>query len=193
MWWGSSTGKKEWVCVQVCKAHLTLYCHKYARTSNQILKFYSISLRSADPEKGSEWLWSCPGAAPPFTTVNTTVLPSLMPPLATYCDYLAKSKTNTFRGHYASVLYPYQIDMANAEAAVGPQEFALDTYVAAQGGVPTAFLQWHQSAGGKGTHIVLMHSVSRYVPCMGNPPSPWYNLFFASKGEVTCGIVGCAN
>ena len=41
--------------------------------------------------------------------------------------------------------------------------------------------------------IALLHSVSRYVPWMGRPTSPWYNLSFASNGKVNCGTIRCAN
>ena len=48
---------------------------------------------------------------------DTTGRPSLMPPLATYRAYFARSDTDTFRGHYASVLRAYHIHMENAATA----------------------------------------------------------------------------
>ena len=40
--------------VLVGKARLTRYFHKYACTSNQILKVYSLSLCGSDPVEGSK-------------------------------------------------------------------------------------------------------------------------------------------
>ena len=47
--------------------------------------------------------------------------PSLVPPLATYHDYFVMAETNTFRGHYASVLHPYHIEMENTATNVPPK------------------------------------------------------------------------
>ena len=57
----------------------------------------------------------------------------------------------------------------------------------------TEFIQWHGSEGGGCAQIALLKSVSRYMLRMGMPPSPWYDLSFASKGKVVCSTVMCAN
>ena len=38
---------------------------------------------------------------------------------------------------------------------------------------------------------MLLHFISNHVPRVDIFPSPWNNLFFASKGVVTCGANGC--
>ena len=48
--------------------------------------------------------------ATPFTMSNITGLPSLVILQTTYCDYFARSNTDTFRGNYASVFHPYPIE-----------------------------------------------------------------------------------
>ena len=40
--------------------------------------------------------------------------------------------------------------------------------------------------------IATLHSVSKYVPRMGIPESPWENGSFASKGGIACGTIACA-
>ena len=59
--------------------------------------------------------------------------------------------------------------------------------------MPTAFLQCHWSVGWRGAQIALLYSISSYVPRMEMHPSPWDDLSFASKVEVTWGSIGCAN
>ena len=124
---------------------------------------------------------------------NPIIRPGLVPPLATYHEYFVRAETDAFCGHYASVLHPYYTETENAAATTTPAEFVQKIYAAEQEGVPTALIQWHRSAGGKGAHIALIHSVSSYPPHMGIPPSPWDDLSFALKVEVTCGAVRCAN
>ena len=57
----------------------------------------------------------------------------------------------------------------------------------------TAFLQRHWGAGKLIMHIALLNSVSRYVPWLGIPTSPWDDVYLNSKGGVTCGAVRYAN
>ena len=120
---------------------------------------------------------------------NPIIRPGLVPPLATYHEYFVRAETDAFCGHYASVLHPYYTETENAAATTTPAEFVQKIYAAEQEGVPTALIQWHRSAGGKGAHIALIHSVSSYPPHMGIPPSPWDDLSFASKGKVACSTV----
>ena len=46
---------------------------------------------------------------------------------------------------------------------------------------------------GRGAHIVLLHSVSNYVPRMGLPASHWDDGYFASKGYIACGTITSVN
>ena len=39
----------------------------------------------------------------------------------------------------------------------------------------------------------MLHSIYHYVPRVGMPALPWDELYFSSKGEVTCGTVGYTN
>ena len=124
---------------------------------------------------------------------DPTGRPIFVPLLATYRDYFARAETDTFCGHYVNVLRTYKTDTENAAANTDPSEVSCQIYAMAQEGVPTAFLQWHRSAGrGGSAHIALLHSVSSYINRMGMLPSPWDNLSFISKGEVTCGTAMCA-
>ena len=124
---------------------------------------------------------------------NPIVFPSLVPLMATYRTYFMRSETDTFCGHYVNVLRTYKTDTENASANTDPSEVSCQIYAMAQEGVPTAFLQWHRSAGrGGSAQIALLHSVSSYINRMGVLPSPWDNLSFISKGEVTCGTAMCA-
>ena len=91
--------------------------------------------------------------------------PILVPPASNYQDFLSHADTYTFRSHYAAVLAPYTIGPAAAAAA--PDDVVRLIYAAEQEGVPTALLQWHQGARGKGAHIELLHLVSNYVPGWG--------------------------
>ena len=59
--------------------------------------------------------------------------------------------------------------------------------------MPTAFLKWQKSTRGIGTHIALLHLISRYASLIVMPPSPWYGLSSEPKGEVTCGTAVCTN
>ena len=85
------------------------------------------------------------------------------------------------------------MDAENATTVTSTAEVAWQIYGAAQESMSTAFIQWHESAGGGGAQITLLQLVSRYVPRMGMPPSPWYDLSFESKGKVMCSTVTCAN
>ena len=51
---------------------------------------------------------------------DPTGRPSLMPPLATYCDYFERAEIAPFRSHYAAILRPYNIDAENAAATTAP-------------------------------------------------------------------------
>ena len=77
---------------------------------------------------------------------DPTGISSLVSPLSTYRNYLTRAKTNTFRGYYAAVLWPYKIDKANTAGATAPEEVARQIYAVVQEEVPTAFLQWHGRA-----------------------------------------------
>ena len=66
-------------------------------------------------------------------------------------------------------------------------------YAASQEGVPTVFLQWHQGAIGGGAQIILLHSVSNYVPRMGLTESPCDDGSFASKRDIACRNSACIN
>ena len=132
----------------------------------------------------SRWL-SAPTMATP------TSLPSFVLLVTTYRDYFSRAKTDTFSGRYATVLAPYSIN-PTATAAT-PADVARLIYSAAQEGVPTAFLHWRERVMGEGAQIALLHLVSSYVPRMGMPASPWENLYFALKGDITCGACACAN
>ena len=93
------------------------------------------------------------GLAPPITMVEPTDHPSLMPPLAKYRDYFARSETDTFCGHYVAILRPYSINTKNVAAATAPAEVAQQIYTAAQEVILTVFLQWHRSMH-RGGHIL---------------------------------------
>ena len=94
----------------------------------------------------------------------------------------------------AHVLAPYIIDpnTSSASAAV-PADVVTLIYAAAQEGIPATFLQWHQGMSGRGAMIVLLNSVSRYVPRMGMTASLWDNLFFTLKEDVTCDDITFVN
>ena len=117
--------------------------------------------------------------------------PILVPPASNYQDFLSHADTYTFRSHYAAVLAPYTIGPAAAAAA--PDDVVRLIYAAEQEGVPTALLQWHQGATGRGTQIALLYLVTSYVPRRGLSKSPWDDLSFASKGDIICGFIPCAN
>ena len=123
--------------------------------------------------------------------VTPTGLPSFVLLATTYRDYFSRAKTDTFSGRYATVLAPYSIN-PTATAAT-PADVARLIYSAAQEGVPTAFLHWRKRMMGRGAQIALLHLVSSYVPRMGMPASPWENLYFALKGDISCGACACAN
>ena len=83
--------------------------------------------------------------------------------------------------------------MENISAAASPAELAHKIYTAAQEVVPTAFLQWHWSAVGRGMQIVLLHLVSSYTRHMGMLAPTWDDLYFVSNVKVTRGAVVCTN
>ena len=126
-----------------------------------------------------------------MTTSN--VYPSPIPATTSYRYYFARADTNTFRGNYAVVLATYVIDPDNAANDAAPANVVRLIYAVAQEGVPTVLLQCHQGARRRGVQIALLHSVSNYVPRMGLPASPWDNRSFASKGDITCETIACAN
>ena len=133
------------------------------------------------------------GCGTSLTMYNPTGRPILVSPLVTYREYFVRDKTDTFCGHSSSVLLPYRIDTANAAATVVPKEFTWEIHTVEQEGVLNALFKWQRSAGGGGDHIFMLHSVSIYASYMGITLSPWYDISFASKGEVTCSTAGCAN
>ena len=81
-------------------------------------------------------------------------------------------ETYTVCGCYTAVFRQYQIKKTNAVTAVGTPEVARQIYTVAQEGMTTAFLQWHQGAGGVGAHITLLHCMSSYVLWVGRLLSP---------------------
>ena len=87
------------------------------------------------------------------------------------------------------VLVAYSINPTASNTAASPANVKRLIYALAQEGVPTNFLQWHQGTSVRGAQIMLLHSVSSYIPRMGLPASPWDNLSFALKGDVTYGAV----
>ena len=126
---------------------------------------------------------------PSTPTMSTSTGPLiLVPPETIYRDYLSCTETDTFNRRYAAVLAPYSINPTAAAAATTPVDVARLLYTAALEGAPAAFLQWHQGTRGRGAQIVLLHSVSSYVPRMGLTVSLQDNLFFVLKGDITCDI-----
>ena len=114
--------------------------------------------------------------------------PILVLPFHTYRDHFLQAENNTFCRRYSNVLLPYWIDPSNATASTTPQEVYRKIYPAAQGEVPTKFIQWNMYTEVL-PNISLLHSVSSYVSCMGMLASLWEALYLMMKGEVTCGNV----
>ena len=46
---------------------------------------------------------------------------------------------------------------------------------------------------GRGAQIVLLQSVSNYVPRMGLTESPWNDEYFKSNQDIACGTITCKN
>ena len=104
--------------------------------------------------------------------VTPTGTPSLVPPTTSCREYFAHTETNTFYRRYATVLAPYAVNPTSRAAAAVPYDFMLLIYAMSQEVIPTAFLQWNQGLRGRGAHITLLHSVSKYVLRIGLPASP---------------------
>ena len=104
-----------------------------------------------------------------------------------------RAKTNTFYGHYADIIRPYKINTSNSAAATAPADVSHQIYAAVQEGVLTTFLWWNGIVCRGGAHILMLYLVLSYFPWMVMLPSTRYNLSFASKGKVMCGIIMCAN
>ena len=119
--------------------------------------------------------------------------PSLVLPITTYRDYFARDKTNTFCIHYTVVPRPCNIYVENTSANTSLSEDTRQIYAASQESVSHAFLKWHRRSGIGRAQIAPLHLMSSYVPQMGNTTSPWYDLYFALKGEFMCGKIMCAN
>ena len=120
---------------------------------------------------------------------------SLILPATNYQDYLSRAKTDTSCIRYVTILAPYTLPPPPppSAAAADPANVEQLIYAATQEGVPTAFLQWHQGATGRGAQIALLYLVTSYVPRRGLSKSPWDDLYFASKGDIICGFIPCAN
>ena len=93
---------------------------------------------------------------------------TLVHPTTNYCDYFAHTETDTFRGHYTTVLTPYAnysidtivaIDTIYANGAATPDDVARLIYAVYQVGIPIKFLKWHQGVRVRGAQIALLHSV----------------------------------
>ena len=85
---------------------------------------------------------------------------------------------------------PYTIDPS---ATAMPDNVARLIYATTQEGVPTAFLQWNQGTRERGAQIALLHLVLNYIPRMGMSASPWDELYFPLKRDVTCGAIAYDN
>ena len=120
------------------------------------------------------------------TMANLEYPPNLVPPTTIYHDIFACAETNTFCGRYTDVLMPYSVDPSDLDAAAVPADDALLIYAVAQEGVPTAFTQWRQGERGRGPHIKLLQSVSKYVPRMSVMALPLDDDSFVSKGNIDC-------
>ena len=82
---------------------------------------------------------------------------------------------------------------AAATTSATPSNVARLVYAAAREFIAAAFLQWHQGARGRGTHIALFHLVSDYILRLGLLTSLWDNLPFVLKEDITCGAGSCMN
>ena len=89
------------------------------------------------------------------------------------------------------VQYSINFDAA-AAADVAPADVARLIYAADQEGVPSAFIQWHQGARGRGVHSALLHSLSAYVLRMELTMSHWNDGSFTLERDNACRNVSCA-
>ena len=92
------------------------------------------------------------------TMINLARRPSLRILIRPYRDYFVKEETDTLRGRYAKVLYPYCIETKNADAATISQEVTYQIYVTAQEEISTVLLQWHLGMGGRRGQISILTS-----------------------------------
>ena len=75
-----------------------------------------------------------------------TAPPSLVLPTTIYWDYFDCAETYTFRRRYNAVLAPFTINPINATNPSTPTNVVRLIYAAAQDGISTLFLKWHQGA-----------------------------------------------
>ena len=120
----------------------------------------------------------------------------MVPPLTTYREYFARDETNPFTDDYVSILSPYAVNPTNTTASPEPRQISWQLYAAAHEGDLTAFLLWTGTPGVIAAddpgRIHLLHSVSQYVPRLGQPPTAWDDQAFASIGDVLYGNVSMA-
>ena len=122
--------------------------------------------------------------------------PDLVPTICTYCAYFFSLETESFSGDYEAVLEPYLIDTTNTAAAQTPASVYQQIYTASQQGETTTFLLWHTTPGltedQEPGRVLLIHSVSHYVSCMGQTFSKWDDRTFANRGDVSYGTTPLA-
>ena len=126
---------------QVGKALLMHHCKNYKRTNlTGYWKFNHFLYVALNLSRAVIIFDPFYRATLPINMAEPTRRPSLVPLLATYCNYFARDKAETY---YAAILQPYKINTAYASAAATTTsaEVARPIYTADQEVFPTAFLQ----------------------------------------------------
>ena len=72
--------------------------------------------------------------------VISTGPPRIILPTTIYHNYFSHTETDTFRGHYVTVLAPYTFDLAKSVAAATSADVLWLIYATSHEGFPTAFL-----------------------------------------------------
>ena len=113
-------------------------------------------------------------AAPP---PNLGILPT--PATVTYRERFSDASYDVFNGDYAAIMDQYKLDLQPVNAPT-PASLATSACNARANGTvtPTAYLLMH------GGMIHLYHSISRFLPRLGQLPTEWDDLMFVTKGDL---------
>ena len=106
------------------------------------------------------------------------------PPISNYMEYYDDEFNDSFAGDYQGVMADYDLSGGGALSA---DELHATVNNCASQHIPTAFLVLSTRPGETAPTVKCYHRLTKFLPRMGMPASPWDDKVFAFSGDLLHG------
>ena len=106
------------------------------------------------------------------------------PPISNYTEFYEDELTDSFSGDYQGVMADYDL---SGQGALSAEELHDTVNSCASQRIPTAFLVLSVRPGEEAPTVKCYHRLTKFLPRMGMPASPWDDKVFAFSGDLLNG------